>query len=375
MTRLGRVLRRTKLDELPQLWNVVRGEMALVGPRPEDPRYVDLADPLHARVFGALPGITGPTALAYRDEETIARGSGAGDRARATGATNRPTRTSTAPIARSSCRPSWRWTPSTLRRGRLDGDLAILGRTIGQVLRRTGRPLDWPPCPRLGGVRGRHLFVVDLVVIALVDRRRDGAALRLAALRRGGADLLPGGAVPAARPAADQRRSAASTRGPGRTRASASWRGSSSSSSSARSSGSSSSTASSSRSACRARTRRSASFPRSFFVLEGLLTLAGMGGVRFLDPRLDRVEGLATGRSGSARRRGSTRRRRARPDARLRRRRRRGDRHPHDRVGHGRPRACAWSGSSTTTARKRNQILRGQKVLGGARRARARSPG
>jgi len=71
VTRLGRLLRRTKLDELPQLWNVVRGDMALVGPRPEDPRYVDLADPLHARVFGARPGITGPTALAYRDEESV----------------------------------------------------------------------------------------------------------------------------------------------------------------------------------------------------------------------------------------------------------------------------------------------------------------
>ena len=71
VTPLGRVLRRTKLDELPQLWNVVRGDMALVGPRPEDPRYVDLSDPLHARVFAAVPGITGPTALRYRDEETI----------------------------------------------------------------------------------------------------------------------------------------------------------------------------------------------------------------------------------------------------------------------------------------------------------------
>jgi lipopolysaccharide/colanic/teichoic acid biosynthesis glycosyltransferase len=69
VTRLGRVLRRTKVDELPQLWNVVRGDMALVGPRPEDPRYVDLTDPLHAEVFGAVPGITSPTALAYRDEE------------------------------------------------------------------------------------------------------------------------------------------------------------------------------------------------------------------------------------------------------------------------------------------------------------------
>jgi lipopolysaccharide/colanic/teichoic acid biosynthesis glycosyltransferase len=45
--------------------------MALVGPRPEDPRYVDLSDPLHATVFGALPGITGITALRYRDEEQV----------------------------------------------------------------------------------------------------------------------------------------------------------------------------------------------------------------------------------------------------------------------------------------------------------------
>jgi len=74
VTRLGRLLRRTKLDELPQLWNVVRGDMALVGPRPEDPRYMDLADPLHARVFEGRPGITGPTALAYRDEEAILAG-------------------------------------------------------------------------------------------------------------------------------------------------------------------------------------------------------------------------------------------------------------------------------------------------------------
>jgi lipopolysaccharide/colanic/teichoic acid biosynthesis glycosyltransferase len=69
VTRLGRLLRRTKLDELPQLWNVVRGDMLLVGPRPEDPHYVNLADPLHARVFGAMPGITGAASVAYRDEE------------------------------------------------------------------------------------------------------------------------------------------------------------------------------------------------------------------------------------------------------------------------------------------------------------------
>lgn len=68
VTRVGRVLRRTRLDELPQLWNVIRGDMLLVGPRPEDPRYVDLADPLHRKVFKGKPGITGLTQLAYAEE-------------------------------------------------------------------------------------------------------------------------------------------------------------------------------------------------------------------------------------------------------------------------------------------------------------------
>jgi lipopolysaccharide/colanic/teichoic acid biosynthesis glycosyltransferase len=68
VTPLGRVLRRYKIDELPQLVNVVRGEMSLVGPRPEDPAYVDLSNPLHRRVFSAKPGITGVAQLAYHDE-------------------------------------------------------------------------------------------------------------------------------------------------------------------------------------------------------------------------------------------------------------------------------------------------------------------
>ena len=67
-TRVGRLLRASRADELPQLWNVVRGEMLLVGPRPEDPRFVDLEDPLHARVFRTKPGITGLAQLAYADE-------------------------------------------------------------------------------------------------------------------------------------------------------------------------------------------------------------------------------------------------------------------------------------------------------------------
>jgi lipopolysaccharide/colanic/teichoic acid biosynthesis glycosyltransferase len=82
VTRVGRVVRRYRLDELPQLVNVVRGEMSLVGPRPEDPAYVDLADPLHRRVFAAKPGITGLAQLAYHDEATLLDGPDADERYR-----------------------------------------------------------------------------------------------------------------------------------------------------------------------------------------------------------------------------------------------------------------------------------------------------
>jgi lipopolysaccharide/colanic/teichoic acid biosynthesis glycosyltransferase len=68
VTSLGRVLRQFRIDELPQLVSVVKGDMSLVGPRPEDPVYVDLSDPLHRRVFSAKPGITGLAQLAYHDE-------------------------------------------------------------------------------------------------------------------------------------------------------------------------------------------------------------------------------------------------------------------------------------------------------------------
>ena len=74
VTRVGRHLRRYRLDELPQLLNVVRGEMSLVGPRPEDPAYVDLGDPVHRRVFGARPGITGLAQLSYHDEARLMAG-------------------------------------------------------------------------------------------------------------------------------------------------------------------------------------------------------------------------------------------------------------------------------------------------------------
>ena len=69
VTRVGAWLRRTKLDELPQLWNVLRGDMSLVGPRPEAPPYVALYTPEQRQVLQVRPGITGLTQLTYRKEE------------------------------------------------------------------------------------------------------------------------------------------------------------------------------------------------------------------------------------------------------------------------------------------------------------------
>ncbi|MFI5259770.1 MAG: sugar transferase [Candidatus Limnocylindrales bacterium] len=70
ITRLGRLLRKTHLDELPQLWNIARGDMRFVGPRPEDPHFVDFDQPLHRLVFTVRPGITGLSQLLNADEES-----------------------------------------------------------------------------------------------------------------------------------------------------------------------------------------------------------------------------------------------------------------------------------------------------------------
>ena len=72
ITRAGAWLRRTKLDELPQLLNVLRGEMSLVGPRPEVPRYMALYEPaVRGRILSVRPGITDLAALEFRDEERL----------------------------------------------------------------------------------------------------------------------------------------------------------------------------------------------------------------------------------------------------------------------------------------------------------------
>lgn len=74
VTRVGRWLRRNKLDELPQLFNVLKGEMSLVGPRPEDPRYVEEYTSEQRKVLSVRPGVTSAASLTYRNEEALLSG-------------------------------------------------------------------------------------------------------------------------------------------------------------------------------------------------------------------------------------------------------------------------------------------------------------
>ena len=71
ITPLGELLRKTKVDELPQLFNVLAGDMSLVGPRPEVPRYVSLYSQEDKRVLELMPGITDPASIKYRQESEI----------------------------------------------------------------------------------------------------------------------------------------------------------------------------------------------------------------------------------------------------------------------------------------------------------------
>ncbi|MBS3739439.1 sugar transferase [Mesohalobacter halotolerans] len=71
ITKFGHFLRKTKLDELPQLWNVLFGEMSFVGPRPDVSGYADQLEGDDKIILSVKPGITGPASLAFRDEEEL----------------------------------------------------------------------------------------------------------------------------------------------------------------------------------------------------------------------------------------------------------------------------------------------------------------
>jgi lipopolysaccharide/colanic/teichoic acid biosynthesis glycosyltransferase len=74
VTRVGRVLRRTKLDELPTLWNVLKGDMSIVGPRPENPASAARYTEAQRAVWAVRPGITSLATLKYRHEEALLAG-------------------------------------------------------------------------------------------------------------------------------------------------------------------------------------------------------------------------------------------------------------------------------------------------------------
>ena len=71
ITEIGKFLRRTKLDELPELWNVLKGDMSLVGPRPEVPKYMAYYQDEWQEVLSVRPGITDYATLQFRDEESV----------------------------------------------------------------------------------------------------------------------------------------------------------------------------------------------------------------------------------------------------------------------------------------------------------------
>lgn len=71
ITPLGAILRKYKLDELPELWNVLKGDMSLVGPRPDVPGYADCLYGNDVEILKLKPGITGPASLKYRNEEEL----------------------------------------------------------------------------------------------------------------------------------------------------------------------------------------------------------------------------------------------------------------------------------------------------------------
>jgi len=71
ITKIGRFFRKTKIDELPQLFNVFKGQMSLVGPRPDMPGFADELTGEEKKILSVRPGITGPASIKYKNEETL----------------------------------------------------------------------------------------------------------------------------------------------------------------------------------------------------------------------------------------------------------------------------------------------------------------
>lgn len=145
ITPVGRFLRRAKLDELPQLINVLRGEMSLVGPRPEDPRYVALYTSAQRQVLAVRPGMTSHASLHYREEETLL----SGDNWEA--------------VYRKQVLPhKLALDLAYLRQRTVWTDLALILQTIGAVMH-GGKYLT-----AILGLRNRHIFLFDILALLLI---------------------------------------------------------------------------------------------------------------------------------------------------------------------------------------------------------------
>jgi len=145
ITPVGRFLRRSKIDELPQLINVLRGEMSLVGPRPEDPRYVALYTPAQRRILLHRPGITSAASLTYRREEELL----AGDNWEL--------------VYRTEVMPAKiRIDLDYFERRSLLSDLTLIFRTVMATLSITPPTFSYRS---LTGLRMRYLMTIDLLLI------------------------------------------------------------------------------------------------------------------------------------------------------------------------------------------------------------------
>jgi FlaA1/EpsC-like NDP-sugar epimerase/lipopolysaccharide/colanic/teichoic acid biosynthesis glycosyltransferase len=159
VTRWGRWLRRTKIDELPQLLNVLRGDMSLVGPRPEIPAYVARYGAAEHPVLAFAPGLTDPASIAYVDEERVL--AAAAD----------PEATYVATVLPEKIRRSLDYA----RTATVWSDLRVLAATIGVVARHTHGPARAPGGPPIV-FRNRRL-VIALTYAVLVPLGYVGAFL------------------------------------------------------------------------------------------------------------------------------------------------------------------------------------------------------
>jgi FlaA1/EpsC-like NDP-sugar epimerase/lipopolysaccharide/colanic/teichoic acid biosynthesis glycosyltransferase len=144
ITPLGRWLRNLKVDELPQLLNILRGEMSLVGPRPEDPRYIALYTREQGQVLNVRPGITSQASVYYREEETLL----SGDNWETIYREQILPRKLAAELAYLQRRTFWT-------------DLGLILQTIAAIIN-GGKRLD-----SLLALRNRHYFLLDALALCL----------------------------------------------------------------------------------------------------------------------------------------------------------------------------------------------------------------